>query len=50
MYSSDLLDNIEKYMPDILKHYVQDGSAIQIMPFVANTDGFFIARFRKRGN
>ncbi|MEG1133232.1 MAG: 16S rRNA (cytosine(967)-C(5))-methyltransferase RsmB [Cellulosilyticaceae bacterium] len=44
------LDSIEEYMPNILKPYIENKATIQIMPFMANTDGFFIARFRKRGN
>lgn len=44
------LDSIETYVPNVLKPYIEQKGTIQIMPFMAKTDGFFIARFRKRGN
>lgn len=43
------LSSIEASVPEPLKPYVQKGSYIQILPFVAHTDGFFIAKFTKRG-
>lgn len=43
------LDAIEAFVPEQLKPYVQEGGYVQILPFVAQTDGFFIAKFIKRG-
>ncbi|MGL6172988.1 MAG: 16S rRNA (cytosine(967)-C(5))-methyltransferase RsmB [Cellulosilyticaceae bacterium] len=43
------LDSIMPYIPEILKQDVEEEAYIQIMPDAAQTDGFFIARFRKRG-
>ncbi|OOB76913.1 MAG: 16S rRNA (cytosine(967)-C(5))-methyltransferase [Epulopiscium sp. Nuni2H_MBin003] len=39
-------DDIEPYIPQIFKKYVK-GCYVTILPYVADTDGFFIARFRK---
>ncbi|MGL4345757.1 MAG: 16S rRNA (cytosine(967)-C(5))-methyltransferase RsmB [Cellulosilyticaceae bacterium] len=41
------LESLECYIPEVLKPYENRG--LQILPFVADSDGFFIARFRKRG-
>ncbi len=40
-------DNIDKYIPVIFKAYIKDECCVQILPYVADTDGFFVARFRK---
>ena len=41
------LDPIPFNMPECLKSYVKDNAYIEILPHVTETDGFFIARFRK---
>lgn len=40
---------IERYIPACLKSSIKDNAYIEILPYVANSDGFFIARFEKRG-
>ena len=41
------LDAIPYDMPACLKPYIKDNAYIEILPHVTNTDGFFMARFRK---
>lgn len=41
------LDAIPYNLPECLKSYVKDNAYIEILPHVVDTDGFFIARFRK---
>ncbi|MBU3810409.1 MAG: 16S rRNA (cytosine(967)-C(5))-methyltransferase RsmB [Candidatus Niameybacter stercoravium] len=41
------LDAIPYDMPACLKPYIKDNAYIEILPHVTDTDGFFIARFRK---
>lgn len=41
------LDVIPYDMPACLKPYIKDNAYIEILPHVTNTDGFFMARFRK---
>lgn len=45
-----ICSEIESFMPECLKPYVKDNAYIEILPYVAHSDGFFIARFEKRGN
>lgn len=42
------LVNIVDTIPTILHPYIQDKGMIQILPYMADTDGFFIACLRKR--
>ncbi|MHC1750409.1 MAG: 16S rRNA (cytosine(967)-C(5))-methyltransferase RsmB [Cellulosilyticaceae bacterium] len=44
-----VLDDIMQYIPEMLKNEVKEKGYIQILPQITGTDGFFIARFRKRG-
>ena len=39
-------ESIKEKLPNMLKEYEEDGS-IQILPHIADTDGFFIASFKK---
>lgn len=41
------LDAIPYDMPACLKPYIKDNAYIEILPHVTDTDGFFMARFRK---
>lgn len=41
------LDAIPYDMPAFLKPYIKDNAYIEILPHVTDTDGFFMARFRK---
>lgn len=41
------LEAMGEALPEMLRPYEDRG--VQILPFVAESDGFFIARFRKRG-
>ncbi len=43
------LESINDYMPPSLHNETSQEGYIQIFPTTANTDGFFISRFRKRG-
>lgn len=43
------LENINSYIPEVLHNKDSEKGMIQIFPSDANTDGFFIARLRKRG-
>ena len=40
--------DISKRMPEKLKKYMTDNSYIQILPDMAQTDGFFVAAFIKK--
>lgn len=42
------LNNIVDNIPNLLKEEVEKGGMIQILPQMANTDGFFIASLKKR--
>ncbi|OON95216.1 MAG: 16S rRNA (cytosine(967)-C(5))-methyltransferase [Epulopiscium sp. Nele67-Bin005] len=41
------LDPITDDVPDLVKPYIKEENHIQILPYIAKTDGFFIARFKK---
>lgn len=41
---SDIVDTI----PSKLKSYIKDKGSLEVLPFVADTDGFFIACFKKK--
>lgn len=43
------LDDLTAYIPNILQDAIKDKGYLQILPQIAQTDGFFIARFRRRG-
>lgn len=42
------LENIVDTIPKLIQHAVEDEGMIQILPHMADTDGFFIASFRRR--
>jgi len=42
-------ENLTPYLPENLKIETAKEGFVQLLPGVHNTDGFFIARFRKRG-
>ena len=42
------LESIVEHLPECLKNEVNEQGMIQILPQIADTDGFFIASFRKR--
>ncbi len=43
------LETIDPYIPEMLRNKDSAKGFVQIFPGDANTDGFFISRFRKRG-
>ncbi|MGL4363187.1 MAG: 16S rRNA (cytosine(967)-C(5))-methyltransferase RsmB [Cellulosilyticaceae bacterium] len=42
-------DTIERYLPECLKKELKDNAYIEILPTVMGSDGFFIAKLRKKG-
>ena len=44
------LEDITDVVPEILKKYVEDKGMLQILPYYADTDGFFIASLIKNGD
>jgi len=45
------LDSLENYLPDKINNKIENNSKgfVTLLPFENNTDGFFIARFKRKG-